>query len=113
MEASFGGILLIILYTIAETGNFNNSLPILSLYVFAGYSLMPSLQQIYVSFSQLIFVGPSLNKVYNDLKNLKSFDQNKIEEVIKFKKSISLKNIYFSYPNISKQQSKILALIFK
>ena len=103
---AFGGILLILLYTIAETGNFNNSLPILSLYVFAGYRLMPSLQQIYVSFSQLIFVGPSLNKVYNDLKNLKSFDQNKIKEVIKFKKSISLKNIYFSYPNISKTTIK-------
>ena len=62
-------VLLVILYLMATTGSFNNALPIISLYVFAGYRLMPALQQIYSSFTQLTFVGPSLEKLYNDLEN--------------------------------------------
>ena len=51
---AFGGILLIILYIMSVTGSFNNSLPIISLYVFAGYRLIPSLQQIYAYVLNLI-----------------------------------------------------------
>jgi hypothetical protein len=40
---SFWWYLLIILYMILKTGSFNNALPIISLYVFAGYRLMPAL----------------------------------------------------------------------
>ena len=54
------------------TGSFNNALPIISLYVFAGYRLMPALQQTYASLTQLTFVGPSLDALTNDIKNLKS-----------------------------------------
>ena len=37
---AFGGILLIILYLIGRSENFNEILPILSLFAFAGYRLM-------------------------------------------------------------------------
>ena len=47
---AFGGILLILLYIMKQTGNFNEALPTLSLYAFAGYRLIPALQQIYISF---------------------------------------------------------------
>ncbi len=60
---AFGGILLMILYMISQTGSFNSALPIVSLYVFAGYRLMPAVQQIYESFTQLTFIGPSLDKL--------------------------------------------------
>ena len=42
---AFGGVLLIILYMMGQSDNFNSALPIVSLYVFAGYRLMPALQQ--------------------------------------------------------------------
>ena len=77
---AFGGILLIILYTMAQTGSFIMLLPVISLYVFAGYRLMPALQKIYSSFTQLTFVGPSLDKLYYDLKSLKPFKKIKIKE---------------------------------
>ena len=88
---AFGGILLIILYIITQTGSFNNALPIISLYVFAGYRLMPALQQIYGSFTQLTFVGPSLNKLYNDLKNLKPLYRNQDKIELSFKNQLPLK----------------------
>ena len=38
-----------ILYLMAQRGGISNALPIISLYVFAGYRLMPALQNIYAS----------------------------------------------------------------
>jgi len=107
---AFGGILLIILYTIAKTGSFNNALPIISLYVFAGYRLMPAVQQIYSSFVQLTFVGPSLNKLYEDLKNINPIDENQNHEVLAFNKTIALNNIHYNYSNRSKPVLKDLSL---
>ena len=99
---AFGGILLVILYLMKQSGSFNNSLPIITLYVFAGYRLIPALQQIYASFTQLTFVGPSLDKLYDDIKNLKSFNLNPAQGVMSLNKNISLKNICYNYPNSSR-----------
>lgn len=103
---TFGGILLILLYVIKETGSFNNALPIISLYVFAGYRLMPPLQQMYSSFTQLTFVGPSLDKLYDDVRTLKPFKENHDHEILSLKNNINLKNIYYSYPNTSRTALK-------
>ena len=99
---AFGGILLLMIYITAETGSFNNAIPILSLYVFAGYRLIPVLQQIYSSLTQLTFAGPSLNKLYDDLKDLQSFNEYKEEGVLSFNKKIVLNNIHYNYPNTSR-----------
>jgi len=107
---AFGGILLIILYYIKHTGNFNSVLPIISLYVFAGYRLMPALQQIYSSFTKLTFVGPSLDKVIEDLKNIKSFEKDQDHGILLFDKFINLKNISYEYPNSQRTALKDISL---
>ena len=107
---AFGGIILAILYLMAQTGNFNKALPLLSLYVFAGYRLMPSLQQIYASFTQVIFVGPSLDKLYDDINNLKSYRSNQHQGSLSFNKSITLKNVYYNYPNSLKTAIKDISI---
>ena len=43
--------LLIILYIFGKSGDFNYYLPVISMYIFAGYRLMPALHHIYLSFS--------------------------------------------------------------
>ena len=106
----FGGVLLIILYIMAQTGNFNNALPIVSLYVFAGYRLMPAINHMYSSFIQLSFVGPSLDKLYEDLQNLKTSNVKQDDDIISFNKTISLKNIYYNYPNTSRTAIKNISL---
>ena len=77
----FGGILLIMLYLIKHTGNFNDALPIISLYVVAGYRLMPAIQQIYLSFTMLAFQGASIDKMYKELKELKPLDLNQNQSI--------------------------------
>ena len=96
---AFGGIMLITLYLMKQSGTFTSVAPIISLYVFAGYRLIPSLQQVYASFSQLSYVSPSLNSLCNDLKTLEKPDIIKVQDLIPLKKSLELKNVYYSYPN--------------
>ena len=103
---AFGGIMLVILYLIIQKGSFNSAIPLISLYVFAGYRLMPSMQQIFVSFNQLSYVGSSLNSLYEDLKSLKKPSNKQDSKKIMLNKTIALKNIYFNYPNSSQSSLK-------
>ena len=63
---------------------------------------MPVLHQIYGCFTQITFVGPSLRKLYEDLSNLKPFNQNQDEGILFLRKAIVLKNIDYNYPNTTK-----------
>ncbi len=108
---AFGGVLLIILYLIGQSGSFNDILPILSLFAFAGYRLMPALQLAYTSLTSLTFIVPSLNKLHDDLKKLKPLYETKDQRALSFNKTIALKNIYFSYPNASKTALKDINFI--
>lgn len=107
---AFGGIILIVLFIMAQKGNLNNSLPIVSLYAFAGYRLIPAIQQIYASFAQLTFIEPSLNKLHNDFKNLQLSNKIKNEKILFFKEKIVLKDIFYSYPESSRSIIKNISL---
>ena len=107
---ALGGIILMILYIMRQTGNFSNAIPIISLYVFAGYRLMPAIQQIYASFTSLTLGGPSLDKLHEDIKNLKPLNINQDKGILLFNKNITLKNIYYSYQNASRTALKDISL---
>ena len=113
---AFGGILLVILFILKQTGNFSNASPLISLYVFAGYRLMPAIQVIYASIIALTFVKPSLNKLFNELKNFEALEKNQKnhdQELLSLDEVISLKNVSFSYPNASKTAVKNVSLSIK
>ena len=107
---AFGGILLIILYMMKQSDNFYNALPVISLYVFAGYRLLPALQQIYAAFTTLTYAGPTIDKLAEDFKNLKKFNFNQDQGVLSFNKTITLKNIDYEYPNSSRTVLKNISL---
>jgi len=107
---AFGGILLLILYKMTTTGNFNTAIPIISLYVFAGYRLLPAIQQIYASFSNMSFAGSSLDRLFDDFKNFQTFNKKDDVDKIVLNKMITLKNISYSYPNSSRSALKNISL---
>jgi ATP-binding cassette, subfamily B, bacterial PglK len=96
---AFGGMILIILIMMKKGGEFSTIIPILALYAFAGYRLMPALQQIYNAITTLRFTNPSINFLHKELTNInlpkKDFSQIKN---IKIKKEIKLQNVFFDYP---------------
>ena len=55
---AFGGVLAIAVYLLARGGGLQQVIPMLGLYVFAGYRLMPSLQQIFHALAQFGSAAP-------------------------------------------------------
>ena len=108
---AFGGMLLLILYLMAQDVIFTNALPLIALYTFAGYRLLPAFQQIYSAITQLRFVGPSLNAMHDDMKNLEPKEVQKVINNITLNKAITLKDLYYQYPNTSRTTVKNINLI--
>ncbi|MFZ5589807.1 MAG: ABC transporter ATP-binding protein [Pseudomonadota bacterium] len=97
---AFGGMLLVVLYLMAGRGGFAAALPIIALYAFAGYRLMPALQQIYASYSQLRYTSAALDALHADLVSLTPttpVDPNVVP--MKLTRVITLKGIRFTYNN--------------
>ena len=107
---AFGGLLLIILYLMRESSNFSSILPILSLYVFAGYRLMPALQQLYAALTSLRFAGASINAVYEEKKQLEVNSNNYQKTKLDFKKEFSLEDIVYQYPQSFKTNIKNISI---
>ena len=116
---AFGGLILVSLYFLGKSGTFVETLPIVTLYAFAGYRLMPALQAIYSALTQLRYASPALEQIYNDFKLEKinnDFDDHKTllnndnndydKDFLAFNESICLKNINYFYPNSSKSTLK-------
>ena len=57
---AFGGMVLVILYLMAKSGRFADVIPIIALYAYAGYRLLPALQQIYGALTMLRFSSSGL-----------------------------------------------------
>lgn len=97
---AFGGMISVIIFLIYKGEDFNKTIPFLALFAFAGYRLLPALQMTYISFTQLRFSNAALNILNKDLNN-PSFPKVVLSPVrnMTFVKSISLDNIFFSYPN--------------
>jgi ABC-type bacteriocin/lantibiotic exporter with double-glycine peptidase domain len=98
---SFGGIFVLIIVMLKSGDSLSSILPIITLYAFAGYRLMPALQSIYWSLTQIRGSGSSLDLIYSDLlcgkRNLISSGKAGKQFT-----SLKLNNIYFSYKGESR-----------
>ena len=96
------GLVLILIKT--HHGDLGTVLPILAVYALACFKLLPALQQIYGSITQIKgniaafeSVREDLINSREDLSTIKTISPNKFS----ITKAISLKNIYFAYPTKS------------
>lgn len=99
---AFGGMLLLVLYIISQNGIFVDAIPLISVYAFAGYRLIPSIQRVYNAINSLKFADTAITNLYLDLKNLKTSEINVDQKILQFNKSITLNNISYCYPNSSR-----------
>ena len=107
----FGGMILFILYNLLESKTLNNALPLIALYAFGGYRILPALQQSYNSISSLRFAGPALDNLCEELKlNRKKIIDNENIKALLIENSINLKNISYNYPNTSQRSLNNISL---
>jgi len=107
---AFGGMILMVLYLMSRSGTFIEALPIISLYSFAGYRLIPAMQQIYVSSSQLRYIGSSLDALYDDLTAMQSISPHQGNDALPLNKNITLNHINYHYPKSSRTVLKDISL---
>jgi ATP-binding cassette, subfamily B, bacterial PglK len=95
----FGGMILVVLYLMASKGGFQEALPLLALYAFAGYRLMPALQALYAEFSQLRFAEAALDSLYHDLQVL-DIDQlpPPADRPLRLRSRLELTDVRYTYP---------------
>lgn len=107
---AFGGMLMVVLNLMAQSGNFASAVPVIALYAFAGYRLMPALQLIYSSVTQLRFVGPPLDALHADLMTLGSGHPNARQDTVTLTQAIHLNQVWYGYPNAPQPALKNLNL---
>jgi ATP-binding cassette subfamily C protein len=100
---AFGGIVLLVLYLIISGEEASGVVPMVSLFAFAGYRLMPALQRIFKAASSLTFNTAILDKIHEDIFEKGEFASlawtEDRPEPLEFNDKIKLKNIKYSYPN--------------
>lgn len=109
---AFGGMILIVLYMMSDSGSLAIALPVITLYAFAGYRLMPAMQQIYSSLTQLRFASPSINAVYEDLKRIEEIGEcdTGSSDYVHCNEGIKLRQAFYRYPNSENHTLKNITL---
>jgi ATP-binding cassette subfamily C protein len=115
---AFGGIVGLIIFMVSFNKPVQEIIPLISFFTFAGYRLMPALQEIFSSLTAIKFNRPVLDKIYFDMVGGGLNGQNlisKCEEIIpiSFEKEIKLEGISFSYPNNEKMALNDISLEIK
>ena len=88
--------------------NFDETLPVLAIYIFAGYKLLPIFQSIYLGVVQIKNNLPAYDKIEKELFESKkySIDKKKVEGKkieLKNDESVDFNNVSFSYNNDGKK----------
>lgn len=106
IESIAMGLLIIFsLYSMRLNGDFRTGLPLIGLFALASYRLVPSLQIIYNSYSNLNFAKTLTKDLIRQL-DLFSTTVSESDDTkgIEYKKTIKIRNGYFNYPGGRKPQ---------
>ncbi len=110
---AFGGIILMILYLLASYGGMKGALPLIALYAFAGYRLMPAFQEIFGNVTRIRFSLPVLETLYSDIV-LKEANAYKGKEKsfysLQLHNSIQLEGVSYRYPAATADALKDITL---
>lgn len=98
---AFGSILLVMLYLLIVKDSLGSALPLIALYTFAGYRLMPALQQIFNGMTMIRYNLAALDLLYEDITVQASDDvvSHDIHRRIHPQKGIVFNNITYTYPS--------------
>jgi len=97
---AFGGILVVVLYLLGMRRNLEQVLPLVGLYAFAGYRLMPALQVLFSGAAQVKFNAAALDVLHEalegDVIHATSADRDAVP--LPFHETLELRNVTFRYP---------------
>ena len=114
----FGGIMVILLYFLASRGGLQEALPFFSLYVLAGYRMMPSLQSIYRNLAQMRYNAPVLETLHPDLRlmqlgHAENASESRVSDEmgpLGLREDLELTDINYRYPGAGRRALKEVSM---
>ena len=94
---AFGGIVVIVLYYLQAGQGLAQILPTISLYAFAGYRLMPELQQLFSGVAAIRFNRAALDDLTDDLDRFAPAPPAADERALPFQEAVQFENVTFRY----------------
>ncbi len=111
---AFGGLLSVVLYLLVVSGSLLQALPVLSVYAFACYRLMPALQQVYIQLSNMRFAGPALDALHKDFNTLNHEDASDFNRCshlpLNIHQGLRLEQVGYTYPKASQPAINTITL---
>lgn len=101
---AFGGVLMITLLLLGKQQALSQVLPIIAVYAFAGYRLLPAVQQTYSNIAIIRYNLPALEAVFRDagpyVEHLANADKE-TKGVLALRKEIVFNDVTYQYPGAS------------
>ena len=96
---AFGGIVAIIIFLLSSSNGLdNNIIPVISLYAMVGYRLMPALQQIYSSLTNLKFNIPAFEYLVKEFSNSNNEKKEEVKQSsMVFRERLQINKLNFKY----------------
>jgi ABC-type multidrug transport system fused ATPase/permease subunit len=111
----FGGILVLAIALLATRGDLAGTMPVLGVYAFAGFRLLPSAQQVFAALAKLRFGKAAVEVVHADLRQRaatagRGFDlvasRDPDPERVSIKVGIGLRDVSYTYPGATEPALK-------
>ncbi|MDO8470754.1 MAG: ABC transporter ATP-binding protein [bacterium] len=99
---AFGGVIALILALLSFRQDGSKIIPLVSFFVFAGYRLMPALQEIFYGLSSVQFNRAILDRISRDMNGETTesivLERRELPKPLAFKERILLEGVSFQYP---------------
>jgi ABC-type multidrug transport system fused ATPase/permease subunit len=112
---AIGGILCVIIFMVHGGSEIDEFLPVLTIYAFGAYRLLPSLQKIYRAVSNIKYHFAIIDSLSRDFNTLPAGAPLIDDDTprMQFEREIKLEHIVFSYPNANKDTIKDQSLVIE
>lgn len=97
--AAFAALIIVSIYVVRTSGDLSHALPVVGVYAFGGYRLVPSLQLVFSSYSTVQFFLPALNLIVECLRLETKTGEHEPEsaEPICLNRELALDEVSFRY----------------
>jgi len=95
----FAAVLVVALVLLNRSGGMSDALPLIGLYAYAGYKILPAMHQLYRSFVRLRFIGPGVDAIAAELRDVESQAENagSLTGRLPLREVISFEHVGFTY----------------
>ncbi|MCC6948885.1 MAG: ABC transporter ATP-binding protein [Bradyrhizobiaceae bacterium] len=100
----FAAVLIVALFLLTRSGGMGAALPLIGLYAYAGYRILPAMHLIYRAFVMLRFIAPAVDTIVREIGSVEASSDltEAANECLPLRERITLNNVSFCYAGSSR-----------